>query len=65
LKTYLVIQLVAPKIDGTDAIIDGVRYKDAFTQKPHPINVEISEENFTKMVQEKRFEGPVDELSYQ
>jgi len=64
-QLYALYPELIPKIDGTDAIIDGVRYKDAFTQKPHPINVEISEENFTKMVQEKRFEGPVDELSYQ
>lgn len=40
-----VILLVAPQIDGTDAIIGNVRYKDAFTQKSHPKNVEEFEEN--------------------
>ena len=62
---YAMYPELLPKRDGTDAIIDGVRYKDAFTQKPHPINIEISEENFTKIVQEKKFEGPVDQLTYQ
>ena len=65
MKKYLVILLVAPQIEGTDAIIGDVRYKDAFAQKPHPINVKISEQNFNTIVEGNRFEGPLDEDAYQ
>ena len=64
-QLYALYPELIPQIDGTDAIIGDVRYKDAFTQKPHPINVMISEQNFHTIIKGNRFEGPLDEDAYQ